>query len=138
MLVQRGQATHEKASRLVPKKLDTNTLEGLAERAAAVEIMGKEVQQTVPLSNEVLEKEWWGPWAAGSEHIDMEVQVHLIDKSETFLPAQHIPTLKKLVDAHLIKSGPSVQSSTEKDALEVDEFALLMKQLKYGKAVHET
>ena len=94
MLVQRVQATHEKASRLAPQKLDTSTLEGLAERAAVVESMGKEVQQTVPLSNEVLEKEWWGPWAAGSEHIDTEVRVHLLDKSETFLPAQHIPTLK--------------------------------------------
>ena len=138
MLVQRVQATHEKGARFFQKKLDTNTLEALAERGAAVESMGKEVQQTVPLSNEVLEKEWWGPWAAGSEHIDMEVQVHLMDKSETFLPAQHIPTLKGLVDAHLFKSGPIVQSSTQKDALEVDEFALLLKQLKYDQAVHET
>ena len=138
MLVQRVQATHEKTARFFQKKLDTNALEALAERAAAVESMGKEVQQTVPLSKEVLEKEWWGPWAAGSEHIDTEVQVHLLDKSETFLPAQHIPTLKGLVDAHLFKSGPIVQSSTQKDALEVDEFALLMKQLKYDQAVHET
>ena len=132
MLVRRVQATHEKAARFFQKKLDTHALEALAERAAAVESMGKEVQHPVPLSNEVLEKEWWGPWAAGSEHIDMEVQVHLMDKSETFLPAQHIPTLKRLVDTHLFKSGPIVQSSTQKDALEVDEFALLLKQLKYG------
>ena len=61
-----------------------------------------------------------------------------MDKSETFQPAQHIPTLKALVDAHLFKSGPIVQSSTQKDALEVDEFALLLKQLKYDQAVHET
>ena len=100
--------------------------------------MGKDVQQTVPLSNEVLEKEWWGPWAAGSEHIDTEVQVHFMDKSEAFLPAQHIPTLKGLVDAHLFKSGPIVQSATQKDALAADEFALLLKQLKYDQAVHET
>ena len=124
MLVQRVQATHEKTARVCQKKLGTNALEALAERAAAVESMGKEVQQTVPLSNEVLEKEWWGPWAAGSEHIDMEVQVHMMDKSETLEPAPHIPTLKRLVDTHLFKAGPIVQSSTQKDALEVDEFAL--------------
>ena len=124
MLVQRVQATHEKAARcFCLRKLDTNALEALAERAAAVESMGKEVQQTVPLSNEVLEKEWWGPWAAGSEHIDMEVQVHLMDKSATFLPAQHIPTLKGLVDAHLLKSGPIVQLTTQKDARAAAETA---------------
>ena len=100
------QATHEKTARLFQKKLDTNALEALAERAAAVESMGKEVQQTVPLSNEVLEKEWWGPWAAGSQHIDTEVQVHLMDKSETFLPAQHSPTLKVLADADLFQADP--------------------------------
>ena len=100
--------------------------------------MGKEVQQTVPLSNEVLEKEWWGPWAAGSEHIDREVQVHLMDKSETFNPAQHLPTLKGLVDKHLFHSGPIVQSSNERDALVVDEFALLLKQLTYDQKVYET
>ena len=99
---------------------------------------GKEVQQTIPLSNEVLEKEWWGPWAAGSEHIDREVQVHLMDKSETFLPAQNIPTWKGLVDDHLFKSGPIVQSLSEKNALEVDEFALLLKQLTYDQQVYET
>ena len=124
MLVQMVQATHEKTARFFQKKLDTNALEALAERAAAVESMGKEVQQTVPLSNEVLEKEWWGPWAAGSEHIDTEVQVHLMDKSESFLPAQHVPTLKRLVDDHLFKSGPIVQALSQKNALEVDEFAL--------------
>ena len=85
--------------------------------------MGKEVQQTIPLSNEVLEKEWWGPWAAGSEHIDREVQVHLMDKSETFQPAQSIPTLKGLADNQLFKSGPISQSLSEKNAFEVDECA---------------
>ena len=132
MLVQTVQATHEKTARFFQKKLDTNALEALAERAAVVDSMGEEVQQTVPLSNAVLEKEWWGPWAAGSEHIDTEVQVHLMDKSEAFLPVQHVPTLKMLVDAHLFKSGPIVQSLNETNALEVDEFAFLLKQLRYG------
>ena len=131
LLVKRVQATHGKGVRLYMKKLDTKELEALAERAAAVENMGKEVQQTVPLSNEVLEKEWWGPWAAGSEHINREVQVHLMDKSETFQPAQNIPTLKGLVDNHLFSSGPIVQSPNERDTLVVDEFALLLKQLTY-------
>ena len=120
------------------KKLDTKDLKALAERAAAVENMGKEVQQTIPLSDEVLEKEWWGPWAAGSEHIDRKVQVHLMDKSETVNPAQHLPTLKGLVDNHLFHSGPIVQSSNERDALVVDEFALLLKQFTYDQKVYET
>ena len=62
LLVQRAQATHVQAARLYMKKFDTKDLEALAERAAALENLGKEVQQTIPLSNEVLEKEWWGPW----------------------------------------------------------------------------
>ena len=132
MLVRRVQATHEKTARLFLKKLDTNALEALAER------VGKEVQQTIPLSDEVLEKEWWGRWAAGSEHIDREVQIHLMDKSETFNPAQHLPTLKGLVDNRLFNSGPIVQSSSERDALVVDEFVMLLKQLTYDQKVFET
>ena len=87
------------------------------------------------MSDEVLEKEWWGRWAAGSEHIDREVQVHLMDKSETFQPAQNIPTLEGLVDNHLFNSGPIVQSLSERNACVVDEFALLLKQLTYGQQV---
>ena len=49
MLVRRVQATHEKAARFFQKKLDTNALEALAERAAAVESMGKDAQHTGPL-----------------------------------------------------------------------------------------
>ena len=66
-----------------------------------------------------MEKAWWGLWAAGSEHIDKEVQVHLMDKSGTCPPAHHIPTLKGLVDAHLLQSGPAVQTETKLDALEL-------------------
>ena len=79
MLVRRVQVTHEKTSGFLRRKLETHTLEELAERAAAVENLGKEVQLTVPLADEVLEKAWWGLWAAGSEHINKEVQVGQVE-----------------------------------------------------------
>ena len=46
--------------------------------------------------------------------------------------------MKGLVDNHLFNSGPIVQSSNERDALVVDEFALLLKQLTYDQQVYET
>ena len=49
LLVQRVQATHDEAARLYVKKLDTKDLEALAERAAAVENMGKEGPADNPL-----------------------------------------------------------------------------------------
>ena len=61
-----------------------------------------------------------------------------MDKSETFNPAQHLPTLKGLVDNHLFNFGPIVQSSNERDALVVDEFALLLKQRAYDQTVYDT
>ena len=60
-----------------------------------------------------------------------------MDKSETFQPAHHIPTLKGLVDDHLFRSGPIVQTLSEKSALDGYEFALLLRQLTYDKQVYE-
>ena len=58
-----------------------------------------------------------------------------MDKSEDFVVNQ-IPTLKKLLEAHLF-SPPVSQSVANKTSLEVDEFNLIMRQMKYDVQVFE-
>ena len=65
------------------------------------------------------------------------MQVALMDKSDDFVAAQHIPTFKKLVDHHLFTDAPVQECVAKKRALEVDEFNLVMKQLKYDQKVFE-
>ena len=68
----------------------------------------------------------------------MEVQIALMDKAETFEPAQHLATMKKNVDYHLF-SMP-VRGDTagiEACTLAVDEFNLLMKRMNYDLQVYE-
>ena len=117
LMVRRVQDIHEHTLKVMRKSIDAHTLEVVAERAAAVVNFAKEVQHTVPVTDTVLEKEWLEPWAAGSEHIDMEVASHVMDKYEGVQPAQHVPTLKRLVDAHLFQSGPIVQTELKNGRL---------------------
>ena len=90
----------------------------------------------MPLPDHVLQQEWLEPWASGSEHFDVEVSVALMDKADSFVAQQHIPTLKRLVDGHLLQA-PVQQSAAKLDALEVDEFNLFLKQLDYDETVFE-
>ena len=46
--------------------------------------------------------------------------------------------MKGLVDDHLFRYGPIVQTLSEKSTLEGYEFALLLKQIAYDKKVYET
>ena len=52
-------------------------------------------------------------------------------------PGQHCPTLKRLIDAHLFLTALVTQSVVQKDALEVDDFNLILKQLTYDQQACE-
>ena len=138
MMVKRAQGKHEALLPHMRKKPELACMEALAERAAAVFHIGLEVQQQVPISDAILEKEWYGQWANGSDHVDSEIQVHLLEKAESFNPVQHCPSLQRLIEGHLLEHAPVTHTAIHKDALEVDEFNLLMKQLKYDVSVFET
>jgi hypothetical protein len=107
------------------KKLEVNQLEALAERATAVWHLAKEVQLLAPLSDLVINREWFDAWAFGSEHADVEAQVALMEKSDSFLVTQNIPTFKNMVDNHLFSGAPVVEVVAKMSALEVDDIQLL-------------
>ena len=135
--VKRLQNTHEKLPMYMRKKPDIAHIEAVSERAAALHHLGQELQLSVPIKSEDLEREWYNPWSMGSEHVDVEVQVAVMDKSDSFSVVQNIPTFRRLIDAHLCQA-PSGPIAADKAALDVDEFNLVMKQLKYDRNVFET
>ena len=97
-------------------------MENLAERAAAVHQCGKELQLLVPVPEKRIQEAWYDAWTSGSEHIDMEIQGALLEKSDSFSPSQHLATLKKLVDEQVF-SQPVAQLTSISEALEVDTLA---------------
>lgn len=115
--------------------MEINQVEMLSERAAAVWALGLELQQAVPVTTECLKKEWWDLWASGSDHIDVEVQAVLIEKSDSF-QCTNIPSLRKLVDKHMFEA-PVKQPQAQADAIAVDQFNLIMKQLKFDVTVFQ-
>jgi len=58
LLIRRVQMTHQEMPLYMRRKLEVNQLEALAERAAAVWHLAKEVQLSVPLSDDVIKREW--------------------------------------------------------------------------------
>ena len=63
----------------------------------------------MPLSDDVIKREWLDAWASGSEHVDVEVQFAFLDKSDSFVVTQNAPTFRKLVDNHLFSGAPVVE-----------------------------
>lgn len=91
----------------------------------------------MPLNDTIIRKYWLDEWTTGSEHIDIGLQAALMDKAENFDAALHIPTLKKLVDNHC-SAAPVAPTIAAKEALVVDEYNFMMKQLDYDVQVFET
>ena len=120
------------------KKWELEKIEALSERAAFVYNSAKELQLIVPIPDKVIWAEYITPWSTGSEHIDLEVQVPLMEKSDAFNPSVHIPCLRKLVEAHYITGTPIPAPLLQQHALEVDEFQLLMKRMQYDVSAVQT
>ena len=135
LMVSRMQTSHESQMSFMRKKPDLAAVESMAERAAAVWNLAQELLHTAPVKLEDVQAAWLTPWANGSEHVDVEVQVLVMDKSEDFT-VHNVPTFKKILDKHL--SSPSAPLASDQQLLEADEFQLLMKQLVYDVKVYET
>ena len=135
LFVERVQGCHEKNPQYLRKKLEMVTMEGLAERAAALWHLAQEIQLVTPLPRELLVEHWLQAWADGSDHVDMELQSMLLDKNDA-LDISTIPTFKRLLDMHLF-STPVQVSSVQAEAIAVDEFNLVMKQIRYDVQVFE-
>ena len=70
--------------------------------------------------------------------MDNEVQVALMDKSDTFDPSKHITVLKNLVNKARAAPSADPAHAIEEGCLEVDTFNLLMKNLKFEEQSCET
>ena len=58
LMVRRAQTVHETMPVYLQRKSDANALEQMAERAAAVWHIGKELQMSVPVSDKVIEEQF--------------------------------------------------------------------------------
>lgn len=137
LMVQRAQAKFEKLPTYLKVKYVSSALDKFAETAAAVWHLGNELALAVPIPAEVIKREWYDAWASGSEQIDMEVQSMLLEKADNFDVTQHIPTLKQLIGAHIF-NAPTQRPPVELNAIEVDNFNLMMKKVDYDVNVFQT
>ena len=136
LMISRAQHVAERSPPYMRKKLEATCVEAMAERAAAAWEFARELQTHLPIPDAQIEEAWLGPWSRGSEHVDTEIQAVLLEKADSFNIMLHLPTLRKLVDEHSF-SSPVKVPVTESDALEVDAFNLLLKQLEYDTLVFE-
>jgi hypothetical protein len=135
LFVTRVQTAHERKPDYLRKKIDSSGMEVLAERAAVLWHLGNEIQLVTPLPFQTIVENWLTAWAQGSDHVDMELQSLLLDKNDA-LDITTIGTFKKLLDQHLF-NVPVQATSAQAEAILVDEFHLLLKQLKYDVQVFE-
>ena len=117
-------------------KYNSQHIEKMAETAAAIWSLGNEFMAQCAVPKEMVEREWFEAWAQGADHIDMEVQAALLDKADSFEVAQHIPSLKRLVDAHIL-SAPVSRSSVQQESIEADNFNLMMKKADYDVTAYQ-
>jgi len=118
------------------KAMDVPGQDALSERAAVLHAAKKELQLSFPIADDIIQKAWIAPWEQGSDQIDKEIQVVVMDKSDSFEPGTHLATLKALVDQHAMNT-PLCGLDAQKEALDVDKFNLIMRQVKYDEIAAE-
>ena len=126
------QFLQETAADYCRRKLDVQSMEAAAEKAAALTSMINEFSALHPIPQDVLREKILKEWARGSDRIEVELNAALLDKADTFEIAVHMPSFKALLDNHLVAAP--VSSSTEaslRDALKQDEFDHTLKKLDY-------
>ena len=136
IMVTRASTLQTRSPVYMRKKLEITDTQNMAERAACLLGIAKQLQTEVPVSDAAINEFWINPWKDGSHQIDMELQCALMDKSDSFQIKQ-VPTLKRIIDQHVF-SQPTTDESTNMNTLKVDEFKFLLKQLNYDVDVYET
>ena len=111
------------------RKLDNQTCEETAARACVLLAIVEELLLASPVARGDLNSEIIQPWRMGDDHIDMEIQAAMIDQSETFNPAKDLPSVKRVLDAHIFKTALSTETIVNKEDIAADDFSLLLKQL---------
>ena len=135
LMVNRIHADFEKTPVAIRKKLARTAVEEIAEVAAAVWHLGQELQLLAPVRAEVVKDKWLNAWASGSDRIQSEVKVALMDKSDLFSP-KDLLTLKDIVDEHVFAAAPIGSNPATLAPIVRDEFDFILKQIRYDDKVH--
>lgn len=83
----------------MPRKLDKNRMEEAANFAALVVHIAKETQNTVPISDEVMQEQFIDKFRNADTRIEMEIQMANTERAANFAP-RSIPTLAEIMDTH--------------------------------------
>ena len=97
------------------KKPDDRACELLAEKAACLVSLADEFCSEHPITMETVQKKILDEWSSGCKRIDMELAAQLLEKSESFAIATHMPCFKALLEESLFRAP--VSSSQEAGAL---------------------
>ena len=127
LMVNRIHADFEKTPVAIRKKLARTAVEEIAEVAAAVWHLGQEVQLLAPVRAEVVKDKWLNAWASGSDRIQSEIKVALMDKSDLFSP-KDLLTLKDIVDEHVFAAAPIGSNPATLAPIVRDEFEFVLQQ----------
>ena len=137
LCVRHLQSTFERKSEHLRQKADPQTVEDVSLRAAVCWHLGQELLSQVPIDPAKLEQVWYSNFAQGDGPVASELQGILMDKAENFEVRRDCALLKALCEQQNY-SKPIAANAVEENALQIDKFAFVMKQLQYDVAVYET
>ena len=126
-MVERVQNVHEATNPTMRIKMTPQQTEAMAECAAAVLAIASEMSLTAPIEESKIQSAWVRAWADGSSHVHTEIQMGLMEKSDSFDPAVHLPTMKRLLGEHIFEA-PMAPAAEIKHSLDVDTFNLEMEK----------
>ena len=69
-------------SRGVQRKLDNAKIENLAMHSALLHALATEMAANTPVPQETIKERFINAWETGSDHVDMELQVAIMDQME--------------------------------------------------------
>ena len=78
--VKRAHSCHSRGG--IQKKLDTTKIENLAMHSALLHALATEMAANTPVPQEKVTERFINAWETGSDHVDMELQVAIMDQME--------------------------------------------------------
>jgi hypothetical protein len=118
------------------RKLGRQALEGHSEFAAVAAALAKEMVNTMPIPEDVVQAKFFDKIIEGDPMIELAISSALAEKDEKFQPRDLAP-LKLIMEEHCGKTGLVVAGVSpaaldlQTSAIERDTFELLMKKLQY-------
>jgi hypothetical protein len=134
--IHRLQTVFEKSMAFLRKKYDSSHVESVSERAAVACSIAEEFAQKIPVPWEQIEQSFLQKWADGCPSIDTDLQACIIDKNPQFNIIEGISALKMLADQHSLTKPVKMPEETSR-LIEIDQYHLCVKQIRYDMQVHD-